>query len=543
MNQLIGGVFLRNTKVKKLFSLFVILLAVFTITACSSGSKSDSSKNESEATGPQEGGILRVGLSSNPNTLDPVQYTGVYESQIMRSIGDTLIVYNKDLSDFDPSLSTEWKATEDMKSYIFTLRDDVYFQQGEYQDGRQMTAEDVKYSLERSANESAMNRLTGVKSVEVTDEFEVTIHLKEPNAALLAMLTDRGNIIVPKEEVEGWGEQFGAHLVGTGPFQLENWQTDQQVDLVQHDKYWGETPHLDGVTYKIISDPTMMTNSLRSGDIDIATDIKGQNRAVIEKDPELELLSKPGLSITYLDLNNKKGPTADPKVREAIYKATNVEELVKGANQYGGASVSYAPIPKESWGYSEEIEKFKPEYDPEKAKEILGETDYADGFDTEIYVGEARVPTATIFQNQMKDNLNINVEIKTAEWGTLSDTVSKGNAPMSIGGWSWYPDPFFFLNQTFHSDQIGSLGNGRGYSNSEVDKLLNQALTETVDQEERTKLYQEAIKIAMGDFSRIEIDNTDSTAAITPSVKGFEVSPDMGIDIVNPNGINVWLDK
>lgn len=143
----------------------------------------------------------------------------------------------------------------------------------------------------------------------------------------------------------------------------------------------------------------------------------------------------------------------------------------------------------------------------------------------------------------MKENLNIDVEIKVVEWGTLSDTVSKNNAPMSIGGWSWYPDPYFFLNQLFHSDQIGSLGNGRGYSNEEVDALLDQALTESVDQEERTALYQEAIKIIMGDYSRIEIDNQDSTAAISPKVKGFEISADMSINVVSPNGANVWLDE
>ncbi|GEN89247.1 ABC transporter substrate-binding protein [Oceanobacillus sojae] len=525
---------------------FGFICILFTLGACSSNGEADSSGNgsaEDESGEPTDGGTLNIGLSSNPNTLDPVRYTGVYESQIMRSIGDTLIVYNKDFSDFEPSIATEWETSEDLKSYTFKLRDDVYFQPGEYQDGRQMTAEDVKYSLERSANESVMNRLTGVESVEVTDEFEVTIHLTEPNAALLAMLTDKGNIIVPEEEVEGWGEQFGSHLVGTGPFQLKDWQTDQKVELERHDNYWGEKPHLDSVAYTIISDPNMMTNALRSGDIDLATDIKGQSREVIEQDPELELLSEPGLSITYLDLNNQKGPTADPKVREAIYKATNVEELVSGANQYGGASVSYAPIPQESWGYTEDLEQYKPEYNPEEAKEILSETEYADGFDTEIYVGEARVPTATIFQNQMKENLNIDVEVKVVEWGTLSDTVSKNNAPMSIGGWSWYPDPYFFLNQLFHSDQIGSLGNGRGYSNEEVDALLDQALTESVDQEERAALYQEAIKIIMGDYSRIEIDNQDSTAAISPKVKGFEISADMSINVVSPNGANVWLDE
>ncbi|AST93885.1 peptide ABC transporter substrate-binding protein [Sutcliffiella cohnii] len=531
---------------RKSFLFSIVIALLFIVSACSSDSQTESKSNGQqgeENLEPKSGGVLNVGLASNINTLDPTKYTGAYESQVIRAIGDTLIAYSKDFSDFVPSLATEWTVSEDMLSYTFKLRDDVYFQPGEYQDGRQMTAEDVKYSLERSVNDSALNRLTGVESFEVTGEFEVTMHLTAPNASILAMLTDPGNIIVPKEEVEGWGDQFGSHLVGTGPFQFVDWQTDQQVKVERHENYWGETPYLDGVVYKIIPDPNMMTNAIRSGDIDIATNISGQNRAVIEQDSNLELLSVPGLALTYLDLNYQSGPTADPKVREAIYKATNVEEIAQGVNQWGGGSVSYAPLPQESWGYSEELESLKPAYNPEEAKSILAETDYADGFSIELYVLESRVPYATIFQNQMKENLNIDVDIKVTEWGTLSTIASQGNAPMYIGGWSWYPDPYFFLNQTFHSSQIGSLGNGKGYSNPEVDALLDRALSETVVQEERAALYQEAIAIIMSEYARVELDNLHQTAAIRPNVKGFNVAVDPSIQIVSPNGTNVWLNN
>ncbi|MEH7381231.1 ABC transporter substrate-binding protein [Bacillus sp. JJ1533] len=517
------------------------------VSACSSNAKDENkSSNESNQAAneePKDGGVLNVGLASNVTNLDPIKYTGAYESQVIRAVGDTLLVYNKEFTDFVPSLAKDWKVSDDLLSYTFTLRDDVYFQPGEYQDGRQMTAEDVKYSLERSVNESALNRLTGVESIEVTGEFEVTMHLTSPNASILAMLTDPGNIIVPKEEVEGWGDQFGAHLIGTGPFTFVKWQQDQQVELERNEKYWGEKPHLDGLVFKIIPEPNMMANAIRSGDIDIATNVTGQNRAVIEQDSNLQLLSDPGLSLTYLDMNYKNGPTANPKVREAIYKATDVEEIVNGVNQWGGGSVSYLPIPQESWGYNKEQEALKPEYNPEEAKKILAETEYADGFKTQLYVLESRVPYATIFQNQMKENLNIDVEIKVTEWGTLSATVAQGNAPMYIGGWSWYPDPYFFLNQTFHSDQVGSLGNGKGYSNPEVDALLDRALSETVVQDERAALYQEAIEIIMSEYPRIELDNLHQAAAIRNNVKGFNVSLDPSIQIVSPNGTNVWLNN
>src|SRR5699024_11971652 len=102
--------------------------------------------------------------------------------------------------------------------------------------------------------------------------------------------TEPGNIRIQEEEEEGRRYEFGAHLVGTGQFTLEDWKTDQQVDLKKNDDYWGDSPHLDGVSYKIISDPTMMTNSVRSGDIDIATDIKGQKTKLMANNDEQNIV-------------------------------------------------------------------------------------------------------------------------------------------------------------------------------------------------------------------------------------------------------------
>ncbi|UUX33399.1 ABC transporter substrate-binding protein [Fundicoccus culcitae] len=489
-----------------------------------------------------QGGTLNIGLSANPSSLDPVTYTSQYESNVIRQIGNTLITYSNDFSEFLPSLATDWEISEDGLVYTFNLRDDVHFQPGEYQDGRLMTAEDVKFSLERSVNDSALNRLSGVASVEVIDDTTVALHLDTPNAALLAMLTDVGNIIVPQEEVEGWGDQFAQHLVGTGPFMLSNIVSGQQIDLVRHDGYWGPTPNLDGVTFKVISDTNMMANSLLSGDIHIATDVRMQNRQIVEQAQGVRLESVPGMSTTYLDMNNVQGPTADPKVRQAIYMATNVEEIVNGVNQWGGAEVSYSPLPKASWGYMENASDFIPAYDPEAAKALLAETDYPDGFEIDLYLAEARVPYATIFQQQMQENLNIKVNINVQEWGTYSQTVSSNSAGMNIGGWSWFPDPYFYLNQIFHSNSIGSLGNGRGYSNEEVDALLDEALIET-DQAVRTDLYKQVQEIVLGDYSRIELELSETANGISDSVQGYSVLANNSIIIVDSNGVNVSLNQ
>lgn len=525
--------------------LLTFLSSISILAACGGESGEDSATSSienSSADMATTGGVLNIGLTANPSSLDPTKYTSQYESNVIRQIGDTLVTYSEDYSEFLPSLATEWTLSDDGLTYTFTLRDDVKFQSGDYQEGRLMTAEDVKYSLERSAFDSALNRLSGVESVEVSGDNEVKVHLTTPSSAFMTMLTDSGNIVIPQEEVDGWGDQFAQNLVGTGPFSLDSMQSGQQINLVRNDNYWGETPNLDGVTFKIITDENMMANSLLSGDIDIATGIRGQNREIIDQANDVELVSIPGFSTTYLDMNMMEGPTTDPKVREAIYMATNVEDIISGVNQWGGAEVSYSPLPKASWGYDENAKDYVPEYDPEAAQELLSETEFADGFTIDMYLSDARVPYGTIFQSQMKENLNIDVKLNPQEWGTYSETVASGRAPMNIGGWSWAPDPYFYLNQEFHSDSIGSLGNGRGYNNPEVDALLDEALQET-DQAKRTELYQEATRIVLGEHSRIELELSENANGVSDRVIGYPVRPDAAIEIVNNHGVNVSLDE
>lgn len=533
----IGGKYKMTLK-KKFKSFAALLIGTAVLAACGNPDVDNNGTNNDDAAG----GTLNVGLSANASNLDPNKYTGQYEGNVIRQIGDTLIIYNEDFSEFLPNLATEWSPSEDGLVYNFKLRNDVNFQPGENQDGRNMTAEDVKYSLERSAFDSALNRLVGIESVEVVDEYEINILLETPNASLLAMLTDPGNIIIPQEEVDGWGDNFGQNLIGTGPFALDNIQSGQQIDLVKHEGYWGEEPNLDGVSFKIIEDETQMANSLLAGDVHVATGVRGQNRKIIDDSEDFELISIPGLATAYLDMNMMEGPTADPKVREAMRTATDVEAIISGVNQWGGAEASYSPLPKASWGYLDEAKDFVPSYDPEKAKELLAETDYADGFTIELFASDARVPYAVIFQSQMKDNLNIDVEINTQEWGTYSATVSNGQAPLNIGGWSWDPDPFFYLNKEFHSSEIGSLGNGRGYNNPEVDALLDQALAET-DQTKRIELYHEVQKIVLQDNSRIELELTETAVGLSNAVEGYQVTSDSKIQIVTNSGVNVSLKK
>ncbi|MEG1336869.1 MAG: ABC transporter substrate-binding protein, partial [Clostridiales bacterium] len=257
----------------------------------------------------------------------------------------------KEQTEIVPLLATEWKTEDEGNSYIFKLREDAYFQKGKFQDGRQMKAEDVKYSLERSSKESALNRLPSVKNVEVLGDFEVKVNLTTADATFLTNLTNAGNVIVPKEEVEGHGDAFGTNLVGTGPFSLTEFKKDSHAKLERNDKYWGEKPHLDGANFKFITDPNMTVNALRTGELDVATDVSGEGIDIIKNEKNLEIKEVEGLHVAYIYMNQLEGPTKDKKVREAIAMAIDKDSLVKGVYQHGEATPASLPLPPGSWGY------------------------------------------------------------------------------------------------------------------------------------------------------------------------------------------------
>lgn len=528
---------------KSAWKMIGIVSLFFLLVGCGGNKLTTDSGSKNSGDG-KTGGELKVALSANIASLDPTTYTAQYESNIMRSIFNSLVVYDSEIKEFKPSLATKWEISDDLKSYTFTLRDDVYFQAGKYQDGRKMVANDVKYSLERSLNKSALNRLRYVKNVDVKSETELTIELEKPYAGFLAMLTDMGNAIVPKEEVEGWGDDFARNPVGTGPFKFVEWSTDDFVLTERHEKYWGKKPNLDNVKFSFIIDSNMMGNSLQAGDIDIATQITGQNIPLVKKNNKLDLQQIQGLSIGYLAFNTKEGPTANVNVRKAMALAVDKEELVNGIYQYGEASAAYMPLPKASWGYSKKIEdEMKKEFSPnvEEGKKLLADAGFKDGFKIELYTSEARVPVATIFQAQMKQ-LNIDVEIKSVEWGTFSDIVSNGKAPLYIMGWSWYPDPDFYLYQMLHSAQIGSLGNGGQYKNEKVDELLDRANSETADESKRAEIYEEALELIKNDVPHVDLYDQDIVVGLSNEVKDYKVRSDGSVILVDDE-VNVWLDR
>ena len=525
-----------------------LCMTVCLVAGCGKKSEESTGGESSEKTEVSEedkfGGTLTIALASVASNIDPIKYTGVYEGQIIENIADTLIVYNDELSDFDGSLATEWEANEAGDEYTFKLRDDVYFQPGEYQDGRQMTAEDVKYSLERSHNESALARLTMLDHCEVIDDFTVKCVLQSPNASFLAALTNSGNVIVPKEEVEGWGDEFGAHLVGTGPFMMGEWKTDEAANLVKFDKYWGDEVYLDGLNFVYITEVNQRVNALKNGDIDIAYDLTGEGIAEIQADDKLVMNQQAGMGVNYIYFNLVNGPTADIKVRQALQMAVDREAMVAALYQYGEGQPGYLPLPPNSWGYDKSLEDIVPKYDVEGAKKLLKEAGYDENnkLTLQYYTGDSATSKkiGEIFQ-QFCAQINVNVEIHQAAWGTFSEIGASGNADVIAMSWTWYPDPYFYLNKMFHKESLGTLGNGQGMDIPEVNELLDKAIAAS-DQAERADLYKQALKLIVEQYAQIDYAVVNVNVGMSSAVQDYVVRPDKTIEVAG-DGHNTWLAK
>lgn len=493
---------------------------------------------------PVDGGTLVVSMPSAPRTMDPVDYTTVYEAAVMYNVLDTLFIWNEEYNDVLPNLVTDYSVSDDGLSYTMTLRDDVYFQDGQYVKGRKMTAEDVKYSLERSKEESATDRVCRdfFDYVEVLSDTEFVIHMTSPAGPFLNQLAEVGTAIVPREEVEGWGDDFGSHIVGSGPFTLEEVVTDERVVLKKNPNYWGEAPHVDGVEFRIVTDSNQAINAVQTGEVDIAMYLQGEaiSRA---KDAGL-LLQIPGSGITYMRFNLQNGPTADPKVREALTKAVDVDAMVAGIYQYGEGTRAYQPLTAYSWAYDPANNDLVPGYDPEGAKALLAEAGYPDGFDMTIYIAStsSREKMAQMLQyywGQIGVNLEI-VSSTMAEWSASVVDSWQSDVVNSYGvSWNSNPDPYGYLDKFFNTQTIHASSNAGGYSDEEVDAKLVEAFSLT-DQEERKAIYNEILQKVMGEYTGLYYAYECRNWAVSERVNDAILRADSQMVVTSPFN-NIWL--
>lgn len=410
-------------------------------------------------------------LNADIQTAD-VQKTSK-DYTLPQNIYDRLLEIEVDdagVSKIVPSLAESWDISGDGLEYTFHLRKDVRFQ-----NGNDFTAEDVVYTfhrlltVENGVNTELLDQVKGaaeviegsvetLEGVEMIDDYTVKITLKEPFAAFLSCLTAPGLSIYDSEATEAAGDQFGmdpAVTIGTGPFRFAGWTFNDQLVLVKNDDYWKGAPELPGVVIKIIPDTETQTMMFESGeldllDLDFVTDAADR---FLETYPE-QIVQGPRVGITYFTMNFNIEPFQDLKVRQAMQMAIDRQAILDAL--YGGrGQVENGIYPYGLIGFNEGQTKIS--YDPEKAKALLEEAGYKDGFTMELAADASASDTVTMALEIIKEQLaavGINAEIKNYDESTWLETRKAGELGSFMSTWTAdFNDPENFIYTFFGNEE------------------------------------------------------------------------------------------
>ena len=501
---------------------------------------------------PRRGGIYRAALPWSPRTLDPAFSTDIYSVTLIQQIFDGLVQFDQNLN-VVPALATSWKVSSDGLLYSFTLRSDASFH-----NGRQITAEDFVYSFtrildpkEESSALSFFERVRGaaayrngesneVVGLRALDARTLEISIKEPFAPFLSVLAMISSKVVPREEVERWGKDFGYHPVGTGPFRLESWE-DNQVVLGAHHNYYEGRPNLDRVVYTIYAGAQYdkIYEDFLSGRLEEAA-VFGANREKLASTTAYQFYRKPSLSLQFYGMNCLSAALKAKKVRQALNYAIDKERIVREVykDQFLSATTILPPgMPS----YIPENAAYV--YDPDKAKSLLNKAGYGpSGEKLSLTVlsasksSAAQKELALIAKDLAAVGVKLQIQYET-DWPTFEAALNEDSLQMYRYAWiADIPDPDNFLNILFGSK---SGYNFMQYKNPKVDRLLSQALIET-EILRRVEFYREAERIILADAPMIPWIYLTFESLFQPYVKGLEISA-LGRPYIPLK--KIWLDE
>jgi len=440
------------------------------------------------------------------------------------AIWDTLLRFDEN-AEIVPGLASSWEV-KDGNTIILHLREGVKFH-----DGTTLDAEDVLASMELAVDPEAKSpmawMLDPIDSVEALDSMTVQVKTGAVVDILNALATPVG-AVSSKEAIEKYGIGLGENPIGAGPFKLESWERGSRIVLTKFEDYWEEgKPYLDTVDFKIIIEEFTRLSSLRSGDLDIVYNMSFANVETLEGSEDFNTNIFSTYIVYYLALNMKKAPFNDVRVRQALNYAIDRKAITKAVTR-GYADPAITDIAPAMAGSLKGVRDPYP-YDPEKARNLLEEAGYGDGFSMKLLVG-ANSPdaeTGVVLQEYYKD-IGVDVELVSEEASLLWNHLQAGNyedAAMSF----WYPDfpdaagtlvPFCYSTNT----PPDGCCNFSYYGNPEVDELLDEAAAET-DMDRRAQLFQEVNKIVYEDAPRVWIYHIKEAMPASVKVKGLKPGP------------------
>jgi glutathione transport system substrate-binding protein len=448
-------------------------------------------------------------------TLDPYNTISTLNQAAGKAYYEGLFEFDKDLK-IQPLLATGYEVSPDGLVYTIKLRQGVKFQ-----DGTDFTAEAVKANLDRVSNpENRLSRYTQfnqVEKTEVVDAYTARITLKRPFSAFINALAHPAAMMISPTALKKWGNKdIGFHPVGTGPFEFVEWKPAEYLKVKKFDGYWRKGyPKVDTLTFRTVTDNNTRAAVVQTGEAQFAFPVPYSIMA------------------RYLSMNNMQKPFDNPKVRQAVNYAINKEALIKVA--YAGyASVSTGVIPQ-GVEYAYEIDKKGWSYDPKKARELLKEAGYPNGFESTLWsaYNDGTSQKIVQFLQQQLAQVGIKVSVEVLESGQRVQRVQQVQKPedakvrMYYAGWSsstgeadWGLRPLL-ATEAFPPQ----LNNTAYYSNPKVDQDIKKALN-TTDKTEKTALYKDAQQTIWNDAPWAFLVTQGNVYIKSKNLSGVYVMPD-----------------
>lgn len=514
-----------------------LLVAAATLMGCT-GNSSQAPKTSAEApeNAPQkeaaeakQSGDITVALEAEATSLDPWNSTDSNTLHILSTMFEGLLTLDAD-GEVIPVLATDYKLSDDAKSLTFHLRKDVRFH-----DGTPFDAQVVKNNLDYVRNkEHGMARASFfgfIKEITVVDPYTVTVTANEPDSAMVAyMAHPSASFKSPKElqkKIDDPNYNLDRNPVGTGPYQFHEWKNGQYVKVTAFSDYWDKEKmaKLASIQFKPVTEASTRVNMLKAGEVDIVTSLPTLDARNMGSDPSLDVYSGPSLNMLYVGMNTKLDKYKDKRVRQAMNYAMNKEQLISQvADGFGTAADSpLSPLVK---GYAKQQSY---DYDVDKAKTLLKEAGYPNGFTATLWTRNSTefVAIAENIKIQLQ-NVGIKVEVQAYESGTLFEKLDAGEGTdLYIGRWgTGTAEADWGLRPNFASDRVPPNYNNSGfYMNKQVDQLLNDAL-KAVDSQVAQQKYDKAQRVIMDEAPWIFLYVPDVVIAKQKSVSDVSVTLD-----------------
>ena len=383
----------------------------------------------------KQGGQMIVTYKDDISTLDPAIGYDWQNWSIIKSLFDGLMDYKPGTMDLVPDLAESYEISPDGQTYTFKVRSGVKFH-----NGRELTAEDIKYSIDRVLDPATQSPGAGffgsIASIEVPDPHTIVFKLSRPDATFLHVMAINFAHAVPKEEVAKYGADFGKHPVGTGAFKMAEWTLGQRLVLERNADYFKPgVPKLDRIEFEVGQEPLVALLRLQRGEVDILGDgVPPAKFLEVKNSPEWgdNIITGGQLHTGYVTMNVNVPPFDKKEVRQAVNHAINKDRIVRIIN--GRAVPANQPLPPSMPGYAKDYQGYA--YDPAKAKELLQAAGVGDGFETVLYATNTD-PNPRIAQAIQQDlaAVGIKAELRTlAQANVIAAGGEKQGAPMIWSG-------------------------------------------------------------------------------------------------------------